>query len=135
MPKALKRESIVKKRTKKFRRFQSDNFKRVPTPWRRPKGIDSRVRRRFRSVLPMPDIGYGSNKRTRDLLPNHFYKFIVHNVKELEVLLMQNKTYAAQIAHNVSAKKRITIVNRAKQLNILVLNAKARVRKEEAEAK
>jgi hypothetical protein len=33
--------------------------------WRKPKGIDSRVRRRYRDVLPMPKIGYGSNKVVR----------------------------------------------------------------------
>lgn len=33
----------------------------------------------------------GSDKRTRNLLPNGFYKFLVHNVKELELLLMHNR--------------------------------------------
>ncbi len=53
----------------------------------------------------MPKIGYGSNKKTRHVLPNGFKKFIVSNVKELEVLLMQNRKYAAEIAHNVSSRK------------------------------
>ena len=29
----------------------------------------------------MPSIGYGSNKKTRHLMPDGFKKFIVHNVK------------------------------------------------------
>ena len=29
----------------------------------------------------MVRIGYGSNKKTRGLLPNGFKKFVVHNVK------------------------------------------------------
>lgn len=33
----------------------------------------------------------GSDKRTRNLLPNGFYKFLVHNVKELDLLLMHNR--------------------------------------------
>lgn len=33
----------------------------------------------------------GSDKRTRNILPNGFYKFLVHNVKELELLLMHNR--------------------------------------------
>jgi len=64
----------------------------------------------------MPKIGYGSNKKTRDLMPNGFKKFVVSNVKDLELLLMHNRTYAAEIAHNVSSKKRIEIVERAKQV-------------------
>ena len=29
----------------------------------------------------MPSIGYGSNKKTRHMMPNGFYKFVVNNVK------------------------------------------------------
>ena len=59
--------------------------------WRRPKGIDSRVRRKFKWCALMPNIGYGSDKKTRHFLPNGFKKFVVHNVKELELLMMHNR--------------------------------------------
>lgn len=62
----------------------------------------------------MPNIGYGSNKKTRHMLPNGvlrglwqnmpqvsrdlqfsppagFFKFVVSNVKELELLMMHNR--------------------------------------------
>merc|ERR1712046_387376 len=72
-------------------------------------------------------IGYGSDKATRHMQPGGFYKFVVSNTKQLDVLLMQNRKYAAEIAHNVSSRKRKEIVERAEQLNIKVLNAAARV--------
>jgi large subunit ribosomal protein L32e len=128
---SLNRTPIVKKRTKRFARHHSDRYFRVKANWRKPKGIDNRVRRRFKGQIAMPSIGYGSNKKTRHLMPNGFKKFLVSNVNELEMLLMQNRIYAAEIAHNVSSRKRIQILERAAQLNIKVTNAKARIRTEE----
>ena len=78
-------------------------------------------------------VGYGSDKATRHMQPSGFYKFTVSNVKQLEVLLMQNRKYAAEIAHNVSSRKRKEIVERAEQLNIKVLNGAARLKAEENE--
>ena len=81
----------------------------------------------------MPNIGYGSSKKTRHLLPNGFLKFVVHNVKDLDLLLMHNRKYCAEIAHNVATRNRAAIVERARQLNVKVTNASARLRSEEDE--
>jgi len=79
----------------------------------------------------MPKIGYGSNKKTRHLLPNGLKKLVVNNVKEVDLLLMHNKKFAAEIAHGVSSRNRITILTRAKALGIKVTNPTARLRAEE----
>lgn len=81
----------------------------------------------------MPNIGYGSAQRTRHMLPSGFKKFLVHNVKELEVLMMQNRVYCAEIAHGVSSKKRRDIVERAKQLSVRITNGNGRIRSQENE--
>ncbi|ELK28668.1 60S ribosomal protein L32 [Myotis davidii] len=106
---------IVKKRTKKFIWHQSDLYVKIKRDWRKPRGIDNRVRRRFKGQILMPNFGYRSNKKTKHMMPSGLQKFLAHNVKELEVLLMCNKSYCAEIAHNVSSKNRKAIVERAAQ--------------------
>ncbi|EAW92168.1 hCG2040304 [Homo sapiens] len=81
----------------------------------------------------MPNIGYGSNQKTKHMLPSGFWKFLVHNVKELEVLLMCNKSYCADIAHNVASKNHKANMERAAQLAIRVTNPNARQRGKENE--
>eukprot|EP01026_Neomeris_dumetosa_P039915 TRINITY_DN3290_c0_g1_i1.p2 TRINITY_DN3290_c0_g1~~TRINITY_DN3290_c0_g1_i1.p2 ORF type:complete len:135 (-),score=5.03 TRINITY_DN3290_c0_g1_i1:132-536(-) len=134
MVQPLHKFKIIKKRRKRFVRHQTERKIAVKPNWRKPKGIDSRVRRRIKgNCCPMPNIGYGSNKKTKHIHPNGFYKFLVHNVRDLELLLMHNRSYCAEIAHSVSAKKRKDIVLRAEQLNINVTNRHARLRTEEDE--
>jgi len=65
------------------------------------------------------------------MLPSGFYKFRVCNEADLELLLMHNRSYAAEVAANVSSSTRKKIVDRAAQLNIRVLNGKARLTQEE----
>ena len=121
----MARIKIVKKKTNTFDRFECDRHIRLNRSWRRPRGIDCRVRRRYRGVLRMPTIGYGSNRKTRFLLPNYKKKFVVNNVKELDMLLMNNDKYCAEICASVGAAKRIQIIRRADELGVKLTNRKS----------
>jgi len=134
MVQPLKKVKVEKKHKGKFIRHQSDTNVRVPESWRRPKGIDSRVRRKFKGCgINMPNIGYGTNKKHRHLLPSGFRKFVVSNIKDLEMLMMHNRSFAGEIAHNVSTLKRKAIVERASELNINLTNGNAKLRTQEDE--
>ena len=53
--------------------------------------MDNREHRAFKSHILVPNTGYGSHKKTHHMLPSGFQKFLVHNVKEPEALLMRNE--------------------------------------------
>ena len=76
------------------------------------------------------------------MMPSGHKAFLVSNVNDVELLLMHNRTFAAEcvvrsfpwyiadgcrIASNVSSRKRVEIIARAKQLSVKVTNPKAKV--------
>merc|ERR1711944_241192 len=87
MAQSVSTKKIVRKRNKRFIRHQSDRFDRVDQSWRKPKGIDSRVRRRFKGQTLMPSIGYGTKASDQNRCKDqkNFKKFVVNNVAELNV--------------------------------------------------
>jgi large subunit ribosomal protein L32e len=131
---SLKHKRITKKRTKTFNRFESDDFNKLDRSWRRPHGIDNPMRRRFRGQRSVPKIGFGSDRRTRHLLKSGFKKFSITNLKDLEILLTNNRIFAGEIAHNISARKRVQIIKRAVELNVRLTNARGKVKTEEKKA-
>ena len=64
----------------------------------------------------MPKIGYGSDKTTRYYLPNGLKKFVVRSIKDLDVLLMNNRTFCAEIAHNVSSRVLLKLFSKEQKL-------------------
>ena len=135
MVSALSHRPIVKKRKAKVLRHHADRYIRLarnPT-WRKPRGIDNVVRRRFKGQIRMPKIGYGSDNKTKFMRPDGFKTFLIHNVADVNLLLMHNRTLAGEIAHNLSSRKRIIILKRAQQLGVKITNAGARVRSQEKE--
>jgi len=47
-------------------------------------------------LTTLRQIGYGSNKKTRFMMPSGHKAFLVSNVKDVELLMMHNRTYAAE---------------------------------------
>jgi len=132
--KSLSHKKVLKKRTKRFVRFESEDFVKVKPSWRKSHGIDNRMRRRMRGNRPMPKIGYSNDKKTRYLLKSGFKKLLITAPKDLEILLMNNRTFAGELARNLSARKRAAIVRRATELNVRLTNGKGKLRVEEKKA-
>ncbi|WP_297491022.1 50S ribosomal protein L32e [Thermococcus sp.] len=114
----------IKRKKPRFLRqewWRFPKFKNNPK-WRRPKGIDSKMRLKKKGKLRSPSIGWGSPRAVRGLHPSGYEEVLVHNVKELEAI--DPSRQAARIAGTVGRRKRELIVAKAKELGIKVLNAR-----------
>lgn len=101
--------------------------------------LDSETQKRQDTCSPMDS---ANSECSMQVIKFFFQKKRVYNVSfcesfkkkgELNVLLMQNRKFGAEIASSVSAGKRVKIIERAKQLDIKILNPKGRTRKVESE--
>ncbi|ALV61938.1 LSU ribosomal protein L32e [Thermococcus sp. 2319x1] len=120
----LRIRAKLKRKKPRFLRqewWRFPKFKNDPK-WRRPKGIDSKMRLKLKGKARSPSIGWSSPKAVRGLHPSGYEEVLVHNVKELETI--DPTRQAARIARTVGKKKRLMIIERAKELGIKVLNAR-----------
>lgn len=116
-----------KGKKKVFKRYHSDRYMRLRTTWRHPRGLDNRVRKRWRGVPEMPNRKYRTPLILKDILPCGLREVLIHNINDLRALTSVNRRYCATIASTVGARSRVEIVNEAKILGIHVTNGMARL--------
>lgn len=104
----------------KFVRQESWRYKRLAENWRKPKGVDNKMRKQVSGVPPLVKVGYRGPKSARGLHPSGYRDRLIHNIRDLEKL--DPKIDAARIGHSVGRRKRIDIVSRANALGVKVLN-------------
>lgn len=61
------------------------------------------------------------------MTPSGHKAFLVHNPRDVDLLLMHNRTFAAEIGHAVSSRKRVDILAQAKRLGVKVTNGRGKV--------
>lgn len=110
----------MKRKRPDFVRQESWRYVRVKENWRKPKGIDSKMRLQVKGWPPIVKVGYRSPKLVRGLHPSGKKEVIIHNVEEL--LSLNPEQEVARIAGGVGRRKRIEILEKAKQLGIRVVN-------------
>jgi len=139
--KALKARKRAKKKKPAFVRSESWRYMKLKESWRRPRGLDNKMRRKIKGWPPTVSVGYKGPKAARGLHPSGYKEVLVHNAKELSDI--DPKTEAARIAHTVGKRKRVQILAEAKKLKVFILNvklvqealAKEEAKPEEAEEK
>ncbi len=103
-----------------FVRQESWRYVRIHPEWRKPKGVDSKMRRQDKGWPPLVRIGYRGPAESRGLHPSGHYEVLVHRVSDLDSAVPGRDV--ARIGGTVGAKKRAAILERATELGIRVVN-------------
>ena len=119
----LDKREAVKGHSPDFARPESWRYKRLQTPWRKPKGIDHHQRKQKSRGRPgLVKVGYGGPRESRGLHPSGYTDNLVHNVGDLAKL--DPKTDGIRFGHSVGTKKRKEIAAKAAQGRFRIFNAR-----------
>ncbi|HEY9705292.1 MAG TPA: 50S ribosomal protein L32e [Allocoleopsis sp.] len=118
--KLLEVRKTIKDRKPEFKQQNFGRKKRVSDRWKRPRGIQSKMRHRFKGYPIMVSSGWRSPVEVRGLTNKGLEAVIVYNVSDLKSVGHN----AIIISGTVGNKKRLEIVNEAEKLKIQIVNIK-----------
>jgi len=105
----------------KFLKQGINYLKRIRVRWRKPRGRDSKLRKKEKSKGKIPNPGYGAPKSLRGLHPSGFQEVYVQNIKDLEKI--DPKKQVGRLSSKIGKKKKEEIIKKAEELKIRLLNA------------
>ena len=120
--KMLKLRRRARQRKPKFVRPESWRYVRIKENWRRPRGLDHKVRLKYDGWPPGVSIGYRRPRAIRELHPSGYKEVLVYNLGGL--MGINRETQAIRIAHTVGKRKRAKILVEARKKKITILNLK-----------
>lgn len=88
--------------------------------WKKPKGIHSKIRHKFKGRRKMPSPGYKSPSKVRGLHSSGLEIVNVSSPNDLQKI--RKGTEGIVVSGRVGTKKRFVILSKAKELGIEVLN-------------
>lgn len=119
----LEIRKLLKAKKPKFLRQDGHKKLRLGNKWRRPKGIQNKVRLNIRGYRKRITVGYKSPADVRGFHRTGLEMIKISSIKELKTL--NPKTQGAVISNTVGQKKKLAICEEAKKLNIKILNIKS----------
>jgi len=116
----LKIRKQQKSKKPAFRRADGHKKKKLDVNWRRPRGLQGKLRKKIAAKGAVVQIGYGSPRAVKGLHPSGFEDVLVRNLDDLQ--LINPADQAARIARTIGVRKRLIIEEIAADRGIKVLN-------------
>ncbi len=129
--KALRTRARARNKKPAFLRPESWRDSKFSESWRRPRGLDNKVRRKIKGWPASPSTGYKGPKIARGLHPSGYREVMIYNAES--VAAVDPNTQAIRIAHTVGNKKRALIIAEAEKLQVKILNVNVVTEETEAE--
>src|SRR3989344_6741327 len=114
-------EKKMRKRIPVFKRQNVDQKKRVGQAWRKPRGIDNKLRIKEGGYGYLPKIGYRTDRKDRGLHPSGFREVFVSSLKDL-LEAGKQKNIVVRVSAGVGRKKRLVFAAEARKLKLRLLN-------------
>ena len=116
----LKVRARINKKRPHFKRFESWRFVRIKDQWRKPRGIDNHMRTELQGWPKSVKVGWRGPKAVRGLHSSGNEEVMVWNTNDLDKV--DPETQVARIGGTVGGRKRETIIAKAKELKLRILN-------------
>lgn len=121
MKELLKLRRERKKRKPKFVRQEIHKRKKLKSKWRAPKGMHSKMRRKFKGKLKLPSVGFSSPRKVKGLTREGYKKVLVHNLAELNRI---KEGEIAELSRTMGLRKKLELLKKIKESALKVTNVK-----------
>lgn len=117
----LEVRKILKSKKPDFIRQQGNYVKGLEKKWRKPKGMHSKLRRKFRGKIKMPSIGYSSPSIVRFHHPSGLLPILINSIQDLSKV---KKNSGLILGSTMGKRKKTEIIKKALELKLKILNLK-----------
>ena len=116
----LELRSKIKSKKPVFIRQDNPKRMKLNDKWRKPKGIHSKIRHRFKGRRKMPSPGYKSPAAVKGLHATGLKMIAIFSPGD--VIKINKDSEGIIIAGSVGSRKRLEILKKAREMKIIVLN-------------
>ncbi|MDA4114248.1 MAG: 50S ribosomal protein L32e [Thaumarchaeota archaeon] len=113
------RRSIAEQRPE-FVRPESWRYVRLHPEWRKPKGMDNKVRKSIKGWPRRVKVGYRGPHQVRGYHSSGHTEVLVYNIHDLLKVVPEKDV--VRMGRTVGGRKRVEIMKRASELGLRVLN-------------